>query len=93
MMSCRSLWRNLSVADAGASDMTHQRRLQDLSLSELREQVALCHEHFRRCMAALHGEDVEPVELFCDDSLGDSDDLELFYECKTMGGRADEQEQ
>lgn len=65
--------------------MAVTRTIEDLSLSELREQVALCHEHFRRCMAALKGEDVEPVELFCDDSLGDSDDLELFYMCKEIG--------
>ena len=62
------------------------RKLQDLSLSELREQVMLCHEHFRRCLGALCGDkDAEPVELFCDDSLGDSDDLELFYACKKIG--------
>lgn len=62
-----------------------KKKLQDMSLSELREQVVLCHEHFRRCMAALKGEDVEPVELFCEDALGDSDDLELFYMCKQIG--------
>jgi len=93
MMSCRSLKRNLSVADVGASDMTHQRRLQDLSSSELREQVALCHEHFRRCLAALNGDaDAEPVELFCDEALGDSDDLELFYACKKVGGYWDDEQ-
>lgn len=69
--------------------MAVTRTIEDLSLSELREQVMLCHEHFRRCMAALGGEDVEPVELFCDDSLGDSDDLELFYICKEIGENRD----
>lgn len=64
------------------------RTLQDLSLSELREQVTACHEHFRRCLSALKGDmHVEPAELFTDDTLGDSDDLELFYECKRIGER------
>lgn len=58
------------------------RKLEDLSCGELREQVRLCHEHFRRCLRALGGDPhVEPVELFMDGSLGDSDDLELFYQC------------
>lgn len=59
--------------------------LGDLSADQLREQLLLCHEHFRRCRRALCGDDVEPVELFCDDSLGDSDDLELFYACSRFG--------
>ena len=62
-----------------------QKKFSDLSLSELSEQVMLCHEHFRRCIRALDGEDVDPVELLCDDTLGDSDDLELFYICKSIG--------
>ena len=67
--------------------MPQCKSFQDLSLSELSEQVVLCHEHFRRCLRALKGDEkVDPVELFCDDSLGDSDDLELFYECKKIGG-------
>lgn len=62
------------------------RKLTDLSCDELREQVRLCHEHFRRCLRALGGDPhVEPVELFMDGSLGDSDDLELFYQCKKKG--------
>lgn len=71
--------------------MSEKKTLQDLSLSELREQVTACHEHFRRCLSALKGDFlVEPVPLFCDDSLGDSDDLELFYECKRVGERKHE---
>lgn len=63
-----------------------KRVLADLSLGELREQVILCHEHFRRCLRALKGDrNVEPVELFMDETLGDSDDLELFYECQHAG--------
>lgn len=69
--------------------MAASRTIEDLSLSELREQVMLCHEHFRRCMMALRGYDVEPVELYCDDSIGDSDDLELFYMCKEIGEQRD----
>ena len=66
--------------------MPDKKSFQDLSLSELSEQVRLCHEHFRRCLRALAGDaDVEPVDLFCDDSLGDSDDLELFYKCADIG--------
>ena len=62
------------------------KKFSDLSLPELSEQVMMCHEHFRRCLSALRGDsNVEPVELFCDDSLGDSDDLELFYACKQAG--------
>lgn len=67
--------------------MTDKKKLEDLTIDELGEQVVLCHEHFRRCKSALEGDGfVEPVELFCDDSLGDSDDLELFYACKKKGG-------
>lgn len=67
--------------------MMEGRRLCDLTRDELAEQVRLCHEHFRRCIRALKGDkDVEPVDLFCEDALGDSDDLELFYECLKKGG-------
>lgn len=66
--------------------MAEPKTLQDLTLSELREQVAACHEHFRRCRRALGGDpSVDPMELFLDNTLGDSDDLELFYECKRIG--------
>ena len=57
----------------------------EMTNEELRTQLALCHEHFRRCLSALRGDDVEPVELYCDNSLGDSDDLELFYACERVG--------
>lgn len=57
----------------------------ELTREGLESQLLLCHEHFRRCLRALRGEDVEPCELFCSDELGDSDDLELFYACKKVG--------
>lgn len=59
--------------------------LSALSAEELREQLVLCWDHFRCCLRALSGENVEPCELFCCDELGDSDDLELFYACKKIG--------
>lgn len=64
-----------------------RRGIESLSPSELREQVILCHEHFRRCLMALRGEDAEPVSLLGGGVLGDSDDLELFYLCRKFGGR------
>lgn len=65
--------------------MSNVSDLSMLSVEELREQLVLCWDHFRRCQSALSGEDVEPCELFCCDELGDSDDLELFYACKEIG--------
>lgn len=66
-------------------EMSYKGDLSSLTAKELREQLVLCWDHFRRCMSALSGEEVEPCELFCCDELGDSDDLELFYACKQIG--------
>lgn len=66
--------------------------LKDLSKTVLIEQLKLCWEHFRVCLAALEGDsEVRPVELISCSELGDCDDLELFYVCKQKGGSADEQ--
>ena len=59
--------------------------LNDLSLEECREQLALCWDHFRCCLEVLGGGDAEPCELLSCDEFGDSDDLELFYCCKRAG--------
>lgn len=53
----------------------------------LEEQLRLCWEQFRRCLSVLHGEKVNPVTLASNAELGDSDDLELFYECKLKGDK------
>ena len=69
--------------------MAKEVRVKEWPQKVLEEQLRLCWEHFRRCLAALNGEDVEPVELLGHDELGDCDDLELFYACKRKGGTDD----
>lgn len=43
------------------------------------EQLILAYLQMERCIAVLHGEDAEPVDMM-DNGL--SSDLELFYACK-----------
>lgn len=62
-----------------AMEATKRRTLDDLTPAEMREQVVLCHEHFKRCCDVLDGKDVDPVELL---DVSDSTDMELFYKCK-----------
>jgi len=50
-----------------------------LSERQAREQLVLAYLQMERCIAVLHGEDVEPVDMM-DNGL--SSDLELFYACK-----------
>ena len=58
------------------------KRLEDLTVDELRHEVRKCHQHMERCYDVLMGEkNVKPVELV---DVQDSIDLELFYKCKSM---------
>lgn len=72
--------------------MVKKMDLNDWPQKVLVEQLRLCWEHFRRCLKALNGENVGPVDLIGNDALGDCDDLELFYACKKKGGLSDEGE-
>ena len=58
------------------------KRLEEMTVDELRQEVVRCHEHMERCYNVLQGEkNVEPVELV---DVLDSIDLELFYKCKEI---------
>lgn len=50
-----------------------------LTPDEVREQLILAYMQMERCLSALRGEDVEPVDM---KDNGVSSDLELFYSCK-----------
>lgn len=61
------------------------KRLEDLTVDELRHEVVRCHEHMGRCYDVLQGElGLEPVVLV---DVMDSIDLELFYKCKEIVNR------
>lgn len=58
------------------------KKLEDLTVDELRCEVRKCHEHMERCYSVLNGEkNVKPVVLL---DVDDSIDLELFYKCKEL---------
>ena len=52
-----------------------------LSPDQVREQLVLAYLQMEKCIKALKGYDVEPVEML---DNGDSSDLELFYRCKKV---------
>ena len=58
------------------------KRLEEMTVDELRQEVVRCHEHMERCYNVLQGEkNVNPVALV---DVHDSIDLELFYKCKEI---------
>lgn len=62
------------------------KKIEEMTLDELRQEVCRCHEHMERCLSVLDGEkNVEPVELA---DVSDSADLELFYRCKKVMTKA-----
>lgn len=62
------------------------KKIEEMTLDELRQEVRRCHEHMERCLSVLDGEkNVEPVELA---DVSDSADLELFYRCKQVMTKA-----
>lgn len=62
------------------------KKIEEMTLDELRQEVRRCHEHMERCLSVLDGEkNVEPVELA---DVSDSADLELFYRCKKVMTKA-----
>lgn len=59
--------------------------IRDLTREQLEEALISCGQMFRSCLAVLNGSDVEEVpSIPAIDEMGDSDDLELFYQCKCI---------
>jgi len=65
-------------------------KLEDLTPEQLRAQVKLCFKMFKQCLDLLNGEDIpDQAAIKLVDPFGDSDDMELFYTCKRIGGGGD----
>ena len=58
--------------------------LKDLTTEQLRAQVKLCFKFMAQCKAILDGEDIDDnAAIKLVDPFGNSDDMELFYACKS----------
>lgn len=70
--------------------MSKIQKLEDLTPEQLRAQVKLCFKMFKQCLDLLNGEDIpDQAAIKLVDPFGDSDDMELFYTCKRIGGGGD----